>query len=139
MYRARPPPNKSFLNPISHSQKQKQKENIMRLNTTLVGKVAQHKLINVPGKAPFLDVKIDVVIPTASGKEYTHWVTCKVWQGLAVETERQLSKGCMVEVSGRPEVKPFNRRDGSAGAELIVHAQEIRVVPTITTSDDEEN
>ncbi len=100
----------------------------MKLKTTLVGQVAQHKLITVPGKPPFLDIKIDVVIPTASGKEFTQWVTCKVWQDLAVETEPLLSKGCMVEVSGRPEVKPFNRRDGSAGAELIVHAEEIEIV-----------
>lgn len=105
----------------------------MKLQMNLVGQVAQYKLITIPGKAPFLDVKIDVVIPTASGKEVTHWVTCKVWKGLAVEIEPQLTKGCMVEVSGRPEVKPYSKRDGSAGAELIVHADEIRVL------DDEEN
>ncbi len=99
----------------------------------VVGKIAQHKLITIPGKAPFLDVKIDVVIPTASGKEVTHWVTCKVWKEKALEIEPLLSKGCIVEVSGRSEVKSFLRRDGSAGAELIVHADEIRVL------DDEEN
>lgn len=109
----------------------------MKLETKLVGKVAQHKLITVPGKAPFLDVKIDVVIPIASGKEYTHWVTCKVWKALAVETEPQLSKGCMVEVVGRPEVKGFNRRDGSAGAELIVHAEEFHVLDDEETAEDE--
>jgi len=109
----------------------------MKLETKLVGKVAQHKLITVPGKAPFLDVKVDVVLATASGKEFTHWVTCKVWQGLAVETEPLLSRGCMVEVSGRPEVKPYLRRDASAGAELIVHAEEIRVLDDDETSEDE--
>ncbi len=109
----------------------------MKLETKMVGKVAQHKLIQIEGKRPFLDVKIDVVLATASGKEFTHWVTCKVWQDLAMETEPLLSKGCIVEVSGRPEVKPYLRRDGSPGAELVVHAEEIRVIEEV--DDDDEN
>lgn len=59
------------------------------------------------------------------------------WHGLALETEPLLHKGCMVEISGRPEVKPYLRRDGSAGAELIVHAEEIRVLDDEGTSEDE--
>ena len=109
----------------------------MKISLNLVGRVAQFKVVKVEGKAPFLDVKVDVVLSTASGKEYTHWVTCKVWQGLAVETEPLLSKGCMVEVTGRPEVRPYNRRDGSPGAELIVHADTIRVLDDEETSEDE--
>jgi single-stranded DNA-binding protein len=109
----------------------------MKLVIKLVGKVAQHKLVKVEGKPPFLDVKVDVVLVTASGKEFTHWVTCKVWKEMAVEIEPLLSKGCLVEVSGRPEVKPFLRRDGSAGAELIVHADTIRVVDDEETPEDD--
>lgn len=109
----------------------------MKLVIKLVGKVAQHKLVKVEGKPPFLDVKIDVVLSTASGKEVTFWVTAKVWKGLAMETEPLLSKGCMVEVSGRPEVKPYLRRDGSPGAELVVHADEIRVLDGEENSEDE--
>jgi single-stranded DNA-binding protein len=109
----------------------------MKLETKLIGKVAQHKLVKVEGKPPFLDLKIDVVLSTTSGKEITHWVTCKVWKGLAVEIESQLTKGCLVEVSGRPEIKPFLRRDGSAGAELIVHADTFRVLDDEETSEDD--
>ncbi len=109
----------------------------MKLETKLVGRVAQYKLVKVEGKNPFLDIKIDVVIPTASGKEYTHWVTCKVWHPLASEIEPLLTKGCMVEVTGRPEVKPYSRRDGSPGAELVVHADTIRVVDDEETPEDD--
>lgn len=110
----------------------------MKININLVGKVAQHKLVAIKGKHPFLDIKIDVVIPTASGKQVTHWVTCKVWQGLATKTEPLLAKGCcMVEVSGRPEIKPYSKRDGSPAAELIVHADTIRVLDDEETSDDD--
>ncbi len=108
----------------------------MKLEINLVGQVAQYKLITVPGKAPFLDVKIDVIIACASGKEVTFWVTCKVWKGLAVEIEPLLSKGRLVEVSGRPEVKPYSKRDGSPGAELIVHADTFRVLDDEETSED---
>ena len=82
-------------------------------------------------------MKVDVVLATASGKEFTHWVTCKVWHPLAEKIEPLLSKGCMVEVSGRPEVKPYLRRDGTAGAEFVVHADEIRVLDDEETSEDD--
>jgi len=112
---------------------------IMKLNLTLLGRVTQYKLVQVEGKPPFLDIKIDVVVTTTSGKEFTHWLTCKVWHELAVKTEPLLTKGCMVSVSGNPEIKPYSRRDGSPGAELIVHAEKIAVVKTITTPPDDED
>lgn len=108
----------------------------MKLNMNLVGKVAQQKLVQVEGKNPFLDLHLDVVLKTASGKEYTHYVRCKVWHPLAANTEPLLSKGCMVSVSGRPEVHPYSRRDGSPGAELIVHADEIDVVDGEEATED---
>jgi hypothetical protein len=109
----------------------------MKININLVGKVAQHKLVAIEGKHPFLDIKIDVVIPMSSGKEYTHWVSCKVWHPLAEKTETLLTKGCMVSVSGRPEIKPYSKRDGSPAAELIVHAVTIRVLDDEETSEDD--
>lgn len=108
----------------------------MKIKMEIVGQVAQHKLIQVEGKPPFVDIKMDVVLPTASGKQVTQWVTCKVWKELAVEIEPKLNKGCMVAVSGRPEVKPYSRRDGSPGAELIVHADEISVLPSVEATED---
>lgn len=110
----------------------------MKLNMKLIGIVTQYKLIEVEGKPPFLDIKIDVVLPTASGKEFTQWVSCKVWKELATKTEPLLTKGCMVEVSGRPEVKAYARRDGSPGAELILHADQLVVAKTITTTEDDD-
>lgn len=48
----------------------------MKLKMEIVGKITQLKLVEIPGKSPFLDIDIDVVLKTPSGKEYTHWVTC---------------------------------------------------------------
>jgi single-stranded DNA-binding protein len=109
----------------------------MKLKTTIVGELAQHKLVQVEGKKPFLDLHVDVVLKSAAGKEYTQWVRVKVWHPLVEKIEPLLSKGCTVEVTGRPEVKPFSRRDGSAGAELIVHADTIRVVDDEETPEDD--
>ncbi len=100
----------------------------MNIALKLVGKIAQHKLIQVEGKRPFLDLHIDVVVKTPSGKEYTHWLRCKVWNELAEKTAPLLTTGCLVAVSGRPEVHPYSRKDGSPAAELIVHADEIEVL-----------
>lgn len=108
----------------------------MKLKIALVGSVAQHKLIQIEGKNPFLDLHIDVFLKTPGGKEYTQWVRCKVWHPLAEKTELLLSKGCMVAVSGRPEVHPYSRRDGSPGAELIVHADEIQILDGEETKED---
>ena len=100
----------------------------MKLELKTIGRIAQHKLIQLEGKRPFLDLHIDVVVKTALGKEYTHWLRCKVWHELAEKTAPLLSTGCMVAVSGRPEVHPYSKKDGSPAAELIVHADQIEVL-----------
>lgn len=109
----------------------------MNLNLNLIGIISQFKLVQIEGKKPFLDIHIDVVRKTASGKDNTQWVRVKVWQELAMKTAPLLSKGCMVAVSGRPEVHPFSRRDGSPGAELIIHAEEFEVLSGGKTTEDE--
>lgn len=103
----------------------------------VVGKIAQHKLVEIEAKRPFLDIQIDVVLKTPSGKEYTQWVRCKVWHPLAEKIAPQLFTGCMIAVVGRPETKAYSKRDGNLGAELIVHADEIRVLDDEETSDDD--
>ncbi len=100
----------------------------MKIETNLVGRIAQHNLIQIEGKRPFLDLRIDVVLKTAMGKEFTHWIRVKVWHDLAEKTAPLLSNGCMVAVSGRPEVNPYSRKDGTPAAELVVHADQIEVL-----------
>ena len=109
----------------------------MKLNLNLVGIISQFKLVQIEGKKLFLDVNIDIVQTSASGKEYTTWLSCKVWHPLAEKIEPLLKKGCMVSVSGRPEVHPYSRRDGSPGAELVVHAEEIQVLSGGKTTEGE--
>ena len=100
----------------------------MQLKLKLIGRITQYKLVEIKGKRPFLDLHIEVVIKTALGNEYIHWLRCKVWYELALETAPLLSTGCKVAVTGRPEVHPYSRRDGTPAAELIVHADEIEVL-----------
>lgn len=100
----------------------------MKLELKLIGCISQYKLIQVEGKPPFLDIHIDVVLPTASGKEFTHWIRVKVWKELAEKYAPMICKGMTVAVCGRPEAHPFSRRDGNPGAELIVHAYEISIL-----------
>ncbi len=100
----------------------------MKLALKLIGRIAQFKLVEIEGKRPFLDLHIDVVVKTPSGKEFTHWLRCKVWFDLAEKIAPLLTTGCLVAVSGRPEVHAYSRRDGTPAAELIVHADEIDVL-----------
>jgi single-stranded DNA-binding protein len=109
----------------------------MKLNLNLVGIISQFKLVQIEGKKPFLDIHIDVVRKTASGKDNTQWVRAKVWQDLALKTAPLLCKGSMVAISGRPEVNAYSRRDGSPGAELVVHADEIEILSGEETTEDE--
>ena len=109
----------------------------MKLELKLIGCISQYKLIQVEGKPPFLDIQIDVALPTASGKEFVHWIRVKVWKELAEKYAPMLSKGMKVAVCGRPEAHPFSRRDGSPGAELIVHAYEISILPDAETTENE--
>lgn len=100
----------------------------MKIELQLIGKITQFKLVQLEGKRPFLDIQIDVVVQTAFGKEYTHWVRCKVWNELAQKIAPLLSNGCMVAVTGRPESHGYKKKDGSPAAELIVHADKIEVL-----------
>jgi single-stranded DNA-binding protein len=110
----------------------------MKLETNLIGRIAQFKLIQLEGKRPFLDIQIEVVVKTAFGKEYTYWLRCKVWNELVQKIAPLLSNGCMVAVTGRPEVHPYSKKDGSPAAELIVHADKIDVLDEAETAPEEE-
>lgn len=109
----------------------------MKLELKLIGRISQYKLVQVAGKPPFLDLHIDVVLPTASGKEFTHWIRVKVWKELAEKYAPMICKGMTVAVCGRPEAHPFSRRDDSPGAELIVHADEISILSGEATTETE--
>jgi single-strand DNA-binding protein len=57
--------------------------------------------------------------------EETTWVDVSAWGGLAETCHQHLAKGRQVFVRGRPEVRAFTRKDGTAGAALQVTASEV--------------
>src|SRR5690348_18480443 len=61
----------------------------------------------------------------AEGKEFTLYVSCSYWKGTGVATK--LTKGSIVEVSGRMFVRAYNGTDHEPKASLNIHCNTIKV------------
>jgi single-strand DNA-binding protein len=115
----------------------------MKNKITIIGHVGSVR----PGKTENnLDVLgIDLAINRKVGdKEYVDWVKVKVWGVLAVKLAPHIQKGDKLLVSGRAEAKGYLRKDGTAGADLVVHANNVefftaRQAPVDNSSEDENN
>lgn len=65
-------------------------------------------------------------VAVSTRKDETVWVDVSAWRELGERCHQYLSKGRQVFVRGRPEVRAFTRKDGTAGAALQVTASEVQ-------------
>jgi single-strand DNA-binding protein len=87
----------------------------------LIGNVGSSKFVAVGGgKMPVLNISL-ASSRKVGDREYTDWVSCKVWGERAEKLDQHVNKGTKLLVRGRPEAKGFTKGDGTPGAELILH------------------
>lgn len=60
-------------------------------------------------------------------QEKTTWVDCAYWTDRTAVAP-YLTKGTQVYVEGQPEVRSFQRNDGTAGASLSMRVRELQLV-----------
>lgn len=58
-------------------------------------------------------------------REFVDWTSVKVWGERAEKLAPHIGKGTKLLITGRPEARPFKANDGTAKAELVVHANDI--------------
>ena len=99
----------------------------MKNETTIMGHVGSVRLGKTENNLDVLG--IDVAINRKVGdKEYVDWVKVKVWGVLATKLEPHIQKGDKLLVSGRVEAKGYLRADGTAGADLVLHASNVELL-----------
>lgn len=94
---------------------------------TIHGNVGSTRLFQNEGKPDILN--IDVACNSKSGeKEFVDWYKVKVWGPLAGKLAPLIQKGDKLLVSGRPEAKGYLRKDGTVGADLVLHADDVQLL-----------
>ncbi len=94
------------------------------LKTEIIGNVGTCRLVKAPGKAPVLNVSL-ATNRKMGDREFVDWVSVKVWGERAEKLAPHIGKGTKLLVIGRPEARAYKANDGTAKAELVVHAAEI--------------
>jgi single-strand DNA-binding protein len=94
------------------------------LEIKITGNVGTCRLVKAVGKTPVLNVSL-ATNRRVGDREFTDWTSVKVWGERAEKLAPYVNKGTKLLVSGRPEARAFKANDGTAKAELIVHATEI--------------
>lgn len=92
--------------------------------TTITGHVGTVRLVEPKGKSPVLNISI-ACNRRVGEKEFTDWVSCKIWGERGQKLAPHIAKGSHLLVSGRPEARPYKANDGTAKAELVVHVNEL--------------
>lgn len=99
-------------------------EKIDMLETTMTGHVGSMKYVAAPGKTPVLNINI-ACNRKVNEKEYTDWVSAKVWGERASKLKDYVGKGTHLLLKGRPESRGYKKSDGLPGAELVLHVTEL--------------
>ena len=108
----------AFASPPSH----KIESNM--LEVTLTGSVGSVKLVTTPGKSSVLNINV-ATNRRVGDREYTDWSSAKVWGDRAEKLAPHVQKGARLLLKGRPEARAYLKADGTPGAELIVHVNEL--------------
>ena len=109
---------------------------------TILGNVGSVQLGKTPNNLDVLSV--DLACNHKGGdKGFTDWVKVKVWGERAPKLAPYIQKGDKLLVTGRPEAKGYLRKDGTAGADLVLHANEVEFLssrkPAPGESTEDEN
>ena len=94
------------------------------LTTTLTGYVGSVKFVHAPGKSQVLNINL-ASNRRVGDREFTDWVSAKVWGERAEKLSSHIQKGMHLLVTGRPEARGFKKADGTAAGELVLHVSEL--------------
>ena len=87
--------------------------------TLVIGNVGSVKFFNA-GKMPVLNINI-ATSRRIGDREFTDWVSAKVWGERAEKLKEHISKGMKLLVRGRCEAKGYKRDDDTLAGELVLH------------------
>ena len=94
------------------------------LATTLTGYVGSTKLVQAPGKSQVLNINL-ASNRRVGEREFTDWVSAKVWGERAEKLSSHIQKGMHLLVTGRPEARGYKKADGTAAGELVLHVTDL--------------
>jgi single-stranded DNA-binding protein len=94
------------------------------LKTILTGSVGSVKLVQTTGKSSVLNINI-ATNRRVGEREYVDWTSAKVWGDRAEKLSPYVVKGAKLLVTGRPEARAFKKSDGTPGAELVLHIEDL--------------
>lgn len=94
------------------------------LTTTLTAYVGSVKFVHAHGKQAVLNVNL-ASNRRVGEREYTDWVSGKIWGERAEKLACHITKGMHLLVTGRPEARGFKRGDGTVAGELVLHIVEL--------------
>lgn len=94
------------------------------LEVKVTGNVGTCRLVTAAGKSPVLNVSL-ATNRKVGDREYTDWSSIKIWGERALKLAPYIGKGSKLLITGRPEARAFKSNDGTAKAELVIHANEI--------------
>jgi len=87
--------------------------------TLVIGNVGSVKFFDA-GKMPVLNINI-ATSRRIGEREFTDWVSAKVWGERAEKLKEHVSKGMKLLVRGRCEAKAYKRDDDTLAGELVLH------------------
>ena len=87
--------------------------------TLVIGNVGSVKFFDA-GKMPVLNINI-AASRRIGEREFTDWVSAKVWGERAEKLKEHISKGMKLLVRGRAEAKGYKRDDDTVAGELVLH------------------
>ena len=94
------------------------------LEIKVTGNVGTSKLVAAKGKSPVLNVSL-ATNRKVGEREFVDWSSVKIWGERAQKLAPYIGKGVKLLVTGRPEARAFKGNDGTAKAELVIHANEV--------------
>lgn len=101
------------------------------LTTTLTGYVGSVKFVHARGKTQVLNINL-ASNRRVGDREFTDWVSAKVWGDRAEKLTDHIHKGMHLLVTGRPEARGFKKADGTPAGELVLHVSELEFLSSKT-------
>lgn len=108
------------------------------LEVKLTGNVGTSRLVAAAGKSPVLNVSL-ATNRKVGNKEFTDWSSVKIWGERAIKLDAYIGKGVKLLITGRPEARAFKANDGTAKAELVVHASDVEFLSSKRDFDDSQD
>lgn len=93
------------------------------LEIVIAGNIGSARFVKA-GDTPVLNLSI-ASSRRIRDREYTDWVSAKVWGERAEKLREHISVGMKLLLRGRPEARAFAKSDGTVVGELVLHVYEL--------------